>query len=96
MVPFHLSFKNEHILYEKTVKCTVKNNEFNLSYNPSLLQSGSYENLMPFVTGSDFSPFVTTVGLYDNSNNLLAVAKFGQPIPMSAATDYNFIIKLDL
>lgn len=96
MIPFALSFKNEHIIYEEIIKCTVKSTDFNLSYNPSLLQAGSQENLMPYVTGSDFSPFVTTVGLYDNSQNLLAVAKFSQPVPMSATTDYNFIIKLDL
>lgn len=96
MTPFHLSFKNQHTVYEKTVKCTVKSNEYNLSYNPSLLVSGSQENLVGFATGSAFYPFVTTVGLYDNEQNLLAVAKFGQPIPMSAATDYNFILKLDM
>lgn len=95
MTPFHLSFKNEHRIYEKIVKCTVKNNEFNLSYNPTLLASGSEENMKYFVTGSDFSPYVTAIGLYDNFHNLLAVAKFGQPIPMSSATDYNFILKLD-
>lgn len=96
MTPFSLSFKNEHIIYEKIIKCTVKATEFNLTYNPSLLQSGSQENLMPFVTGSDFAPYATSLGLYDNMHNLLAVAKFGQPIPMSSGTDYNFTIKLDL
>ena len=96
MTPFTLSFKNEHTIYEKIVKFTVKNNEFNLSYNETLLESGSQENLKYFATGSEFSPYVTAIGLYDNYLNLLAVAKFGQPIPMSAATDYNFIIKLDM
>lgn len=96
MTPFSLSFKNEHIIYEKTVKCTVKSHEFNLSYNPSLLKEGSEENLMDYVTESFFSPYVTSIGLYDDFGNLLAVAKFGQPIPTSAETDFNFLIKLDL
>jgi hypothetical protein len=91
-----LSFKNEHIIYERTVKCTVKSYEMNYSYNPTLLASGSNEMMLPFVTGSSFTPYATTVGLYNESNQLLAVAKFSQPIPISATTDTNFIIKMDI
>jgi hypothetical protein len=91
-----LTFKNEHIIYERTVKCTVKSYEMNYSYNPSLLVSGSNELMLPFVTGSTFTPYVTTVGLYNDSNQLLAVAKFAQPIPISSTTDTNFIIKMDI
>lgn len=96
MTPFSLSFKNKHTVHEKTVKCTVKNSEFNYSYNPTLLENGSEENLKYFATGSDFTPFVTSIGLYDDLDNLLAVAKLSQPLPMSAAVDYNFILKFDL
>lgn len=96
MTPFSLSFKNEHVIHEKTVKCTVKNSEFNYSYNPTLIDNGSEANLKYFATGSDFSPFVTSIGLYDDFDNLLAVAKLSQPVPMSAAVDYNFVLKLDM
>ena len=39
-----------------------------------------------FATGSYFSPYITTVGLYDNDKNLLAIGKLPVPtkIPMSA------------
>lgn len=95
MTPFSISFKNEYTVHEKTIKCTAKSNEFNLTYNPTILESGSLQNINYFATGSYFSPFVTTLGLYDEYNNLLAVARFGQPIPMSGKTDYNFIVKMD-
>ena len=95
MTPFSLSFKNQHTIHEKVIKCTVKNSEFNYSYNPTLLQDGSESELKSFATGSDFTPYVTTVGLYDNFDNLVMVARFPQPIPMSAATDYNFLIRAD-
>jgi hypothetical protein len=39
---------------------------------------------------------VTTVGLYDNNYNLLAVAKLAQPLPTSAVTDTSILINLDL
>ena len=35
---FNISFQNEVIIYEQNVICHVKDNEFNASYNPTLLQ----------------------------------------------------------
>jgi hypothetical protein len=93
---FNLFFVNEHIVYEKMIKCTVKDYEFNMSYNPTLRMSGSLENLKSFVTGSEFHPYVTTLGLYNDSNDLVAVAKFAQPIPVSQDTDTTYLIRFDL
>lgn len=90
----NLFFLNEHVIYEKVIKCTVKDYEFNLSYNPTLCISGS--NVKDFVTGSDFHPYVTTVGLYNDSNDLIAIGKFAQPVPMSPDTDMTYIIKMDI
>jgi hypothetical protein len=92
---FALSFKNEHFIYENEVRCTVKESEFNLSYNPSL-QTGSFGDVYNFVTGSNFNPYVTTLGLYNDNNELLAVAKFGKPLLISPDTDMTFIVKYDL
>jgi len=92
---FNLSFKNEHIIYENEVRCIVKESEFNLSYNPSL-QSDDSGSLYGFATGSFFSPYVTTLGLYNDANELLAVAKFGKPLLISPDTDMTFIVKYDL
>lgn len=92
---FNLSFKNEHIIYENEVRCVVKESEFNLSYNPSL-QTGSNGDLYNFATASYFSPYVTTLGLYNDNNELLAVAKFGKPLLISPDTDMTFVVKYDL
>ena len=53
-------------------------------------------NISDFATGSYFSPYVTTVGLYNNDKELLAVGKLAQPLPLSSTTDTNIIINLDL
>jgi hypothetical protein len=92
---FNLSFQNEHIIYENEVRCIVKESEFNLSYNPSL-QSDDSGSLYSFATGSFFNPYVTTLGLYNDSNQLLAVAKFGKPLLISPDTDMTFVVKYDL
>jgi hypothetical protein len=39
---FNLSFQNEVIIYEQNVICHVRENEFNLSYNPTLLQGNIF------------------------------------------------------
>ena len=93
---FQLSFKNEHTLFENEIHCTVKESEFNLSYNPSLV-TGSYSdgNLRSFATSESFQPYVTTIGLYNSNNDLLMVAKLGKPIMISPDTDMTFIVKYD-
>ena len=77
-------------LYEHQYKCTIRENEFGYSLNPSLLTGSiSTDNnttYKDFATGSYFSPYITTVGLYDNDQNLLAIGKLSVPtkVPMNA------------
>ena len=49
-----------------------------------------------FATGSYFQPYATTVGLYNDSNQLIGVGKLGQPIPKSRFTDMTFVVKFDI
>ena len=93
---FKLNFANNHMIIERTIKCTIKDHEMNYSYNPSLLTTGSQENMLAFATGSEFMPYVTTLGLYNDANQLLMVAKFAQPVPISSNTDTNFLIRMDI
>ena len=95
-MPVSISFQNEHIIYENEVLCIVRESDFNLSYNPTLV-TGSYENgvLRNFATGSAFQPYVTTIGLYNNNNDLLMVAKLAKPIALSSDTDMTFIVRYD-
>jgi spore coat protein CotF len=93
---FKISFKNQYLIYERTVKCTIKDYEMSYSYNPSLLNSGSNEQMLAFATGSSFMPYATAVGLYNDQNQLLAIAKFAQPLPISSETDTNVIIRMDI
>jgi hypothetical protein len=114
---FTISFKNEHIIYENEVRCLVEESDFNLSYNPTLLASGSQyivtsgsqasgsvytltgsidSTVKDFATGSTFYTYATTLGLYNDNDELLAVAKFGKPIMMSPDTDITFVVKYDV
>jgi hypothetical protein len=94
---FTLSFKNEHIIEENEVRCLVEESDFNLSYNPTIV-TGSYINgiVRDFATGSEFTTYTTQIGLYNDNNELLAVAKFSKPILISPDTDMTFVVKYDV
>ena len=88
-------FQSSITLYETQYKCTIRANEYNYSLNPSLLKSGSTDTYKDFVTGSNFSPYVTTVGLYNENQELIAVGKLAQPLPTSQTTDTTILINID-
>ncbi len=92
--PNKILFKNNYTIYENEVVCTVSATEFNMSQNPTITTNNS-GSLRDFATGSDFMPYSTTIGLYNDNNELLMVGKFSQPIPMSNDIDTTFVIKYD-
>jgi len=99
------SWVSSYTLYETQYTCTIRPSEFNYSTNPTLLSSSlQFQNgilekgsskYSDFATGSDFTPYVTTVGLYNNDNELMAVAKLAQPLPTSKTTNTTILINLD-
>jgi hypothetical protein len=46
-------------------------------------------------TGSFLAPFITTIGLYDDNCDLVAIAKLPQPIKSEPDIPVNFIIRFD-
>jgi len=48
-----------------------------------------------YVTGSFFTPYISTVGLYNENNELLVVGKLSNPIPISQYTDTTIVINFD-
>jgi len=89
-----LEFSSSFEIIETQYKCTLRENEFNFSLNPSLI-SGSKGDVYSFTTSSYFSPYVTTVGLYNDDQELLAIGKLSQPLPTSRTTDTNIFINID-
>ncbi len=90
-----ISFQSSLRIYENQYKCTINENEFQFSLNPTLLSGSKNDVYYDFVTGSFFTPYVTTVGLYNESNELLMVGKLSNPIPISQEVDTTIIVNLD-
>jgi len=91
----HLQWKSNQPIYTYNVYCRIKDSEMNFTLNPSAT-SGSNGILQNNVTGSNFNPYITSVGLYNSSNELLAVAKTNRPIPKSDSIETTFVVKLDI
>lgn len=72
----------------------VKNGDFNYSNNPSYV-SGSGGELAYTTFISNPQTYITTVGLYNDRRELLAVAKMSQPILKSFTREVLIKVKLD-
>lgn len=97
-----INIPNYNAYYRSTLKTTefsalirVPAGQYNMSLNSSLLKDDN-ETYQPFVSGSDFSPYITTIGLYNPEGILMAVAKLAQPIKKRSDVDLNFLIQLDI
>jgi len=105
---FGCEFASSYTIYETQYKCTINPPEYNFSLNETLMSgsstftysSSSYyqpqgDALVDFATGSIFNPYVTGVGLYNDNQELLAIAKLAKPLPTSTTSDTTILINLD-
>lgn len=72
----------------------VTNRDFNFSNNPTYV-TGSEGQLKHQSFEKDPKTYITTVGLYNDRYELLAVAKLSQPIQKSFTDESLFIVKLE-
>jgi hypothetical protein len=93
--PYTASYRSTKTLYEMNVVTRLDSGDFNMSLNPTITQDNN-ETYLPFASSSAFAPYITTIGLYDNFGQLLAIGKLAQPIRKRNDVDMNFLIRLDL
>jgi hypothetical protein len=72
----------------------ANNREFNFSNNPTFV-TGSVGAFVQPLFEKDPHVYITTVGLYDDANELLAVAKTSKPIEKSFDKEIAIKVKLD-
>ena len=94
-VPYTLSFVAESTLYQNEVRCQINENDFNYTLNPSANKAGTSGSYIDAITGSDFHPYATTIGLYNAQDELLVVGKLSRPYPIPQNTDMTFVIRWD-
>jgi len=71
----------------------VKNGDFNYTTNPSIIDENG--NLLYTTLINNPQTYVTTVGMYNDNNELLAVAKLSKPLTKDFTKEALIRIKLD-
>jgi hypothetical protein len=71
-----------------------RNAEFNYSTNPSFISGSTGEVIYPYFINSP-QVYPTTVGLYNDANELLAVAKLSRPLQKNFTKEALVRVKLD-
>jgi len=85
--------QSEETITSNFVFMRARNSEFNYSTNPSLI-TGSGE-LRHNVMINTPQSYITAVGLYNDNNDLLAVAKLSRPLLKDFTKEALVRIKLD-
>ena len=71
----------------------IKNSEFNYTSNPSIIDNNG--NLLYTTLINNPQTYITTVGMYNDNNELLAVAKLSKPLVKDFTKEALIRIKLD-
>jgi hypothetical protein len=91
------TFQNITNINSTLVFCRATADEFNYSSNPTATDDSSRIVVIDpgqEATQTSFT-FISSIGLYDANNNLLAVAKLSRPVQKTVENDLTFRIRLD-
>lgn len=92
-----LTFQNVTNINSTLIFCRAAADEFNYSSNPTYVDDDS--RIVVIDAGQEdvqtSFTFVTSVGLYDVNDNLLAVAKLSRPVEKSSERDLTLRVRLD-
>lgn len=93
--PFTMSLTAETTIYQNQYRCRVGQNDFNYTTNPSANKQSTTGSYIDQITGSEFRPYATCIGLYNAMDELLVVGKLATPYPIPPNTDMSFVIRWD-
>jgi hypothetical protein len=90
------SFKvnSEETISSNYIFVRPRSSEYNYSENPSFISGSTGEVLYSSFINSP-QTYITTVGLYNDTNELLAVAKLSRPLPKDFTKEALVRVKLD-
>ena len=89
----NISFNNTTEINSTIYFCRAPSNKFNYSSNPTYV-SGSKIRVKNRASDNPIA-YVTTVGLYNSQNELLAVAKLSEPLRKSVDNELTIRVRLD-
>tara|TARA_B100002019_G_scaffold276212_1_gene274824 strand:+ start:1578 stop:2411 length:834 start_codon:yes stop_codon:yes gene_type:complete len=92
---YNINYKGVYDLTTYEYVCTALPNEMNQTQNMSIFSAGGQGKLKDHLTGSLFPTYVTEVGLYDDNEDLIGIARLSKPIPKSRKIPMRFFVRMD-
>jgi len=92
--PNIFELNSQETLTSDYVFIRARNSEYNYTENPSFISGSTGEVIYPYFINNP-QTYPTTVGLYNDSNDLLAVAKLSRPIQKDFTKEALVRVKLD-
>jgi hypothetical protein len=92
-----IEFTSTVMIYEHSIRLKIAPKEFTYSWNNPTVGtpvSGS-ERPIDYMYRKEQLPYQTTLGLYNDNNELLAVAKLSNPIQRTVDMPQTFIVRFD-
>jgi hypothetical protein len=92
------SFRSTTTFYEHEITCKIRKSEFNFTQNWTIRQdkNDSSQFVDDYATSSFFNPYVTTIGLYNDKYDLVAIGKLSSPLEKRDDVDMNIIVRWDI
>ena len=88
------ALNSEETITSDFVFIRARNSEFNYSENPSYISGSTGEVIYNYFINNP-QTYITTVGMYNDSNELLAVAKLSRPLVKDFTKEALIRVKLD-
>jgi len=93
-IPNIFELNSQETLTSDFVFIRARNSEYNYTENPSFISGSTGEVIYPYFINNP-QTYPTTIGLYNDSNDLLAVAKLSRPIQKDFTKEALVRVKLD-
>tara|TARA_R100000152_G_C6781583_1_gene216398 strand:- start:1822 stop:2976 length:1155 start_codon:yes stop_codon:yes gene_type:complete len=90
---YNVSFNNSTEINSTIYFCRVPHNKYNYSSNPTYLSSSQIR--VKSIASDEPVSYITTIGLYNSSNELLATAKLSEPLKKTPTNEITLRVRLD-
>jgi hypothetical protein len=90
----YFALNSQETITSDYVFVRARNSEFNYSENPSFISGSTGEVIYSSFINSP-QTYITTIGMYNDSNDLLAVAKMSRPLLKDFTKEALVRVKLD-
>lgn len=93
---YSAEFQSTNTLYIQEYSINTKGSELNGTNNPTAKSGSDFGILANHLTSSGWSPYITTIGLYDDDKNLLVTGRISQPVKKIKWGDLTFKLRFDI